>query len=653
MKALIWKEVRELAVPAAVVVAIQALLALNGLRYPESSNGLRMLPSVFLLLVGPLLGLLAGCWALARERQWGTDILQGAMPVSRARIWSVKLVTALLVLALVYALLVGLTAIAHPEFLTDFLLEAEEFGVASLWLHIAITFFMFAMGFVLSGIRRHAFEAVLVAALSCLLLGLFWMFLTADVLPRFWGPQLGMLYTATPVTTPILLAVLLGGGLLIASGYGFIGAPPLAYGRRYWRTVALGTALFVVTVPLFFVGVRYLGEPGPEDIGQIDWASTSPDGERIVFADWFYPLGGISPTGEMRLWLMRGDGTSLRCLARGPVITSSWSGDSRQVGVIWGDHQAHFHFLPAKKLVWAWLLDLSTDQWTRLPVEYASDRYGVDFSPQGNYLEVENTFFRLKPRVEAISARLPDRAGVSASYDWASDDSRVYFSREDKDKPRVRGLWAMEMPGGKFVGPLARRPAGFSGPTILPGAEWIQWRHTEEIRKEGQDTEYVYRAILERLDGTARIELAGSPFANIRSRSLRYLWVRRDRAIEIVDLEQQRVIRKLSGEAWEGHPIVLIHWSQDGKKAAFHTQRRPASEEESAGPLQLWAANADGSQLRHLAEGSGASNEFVIGGWTADGGVVVVRDHKEIVSLDAETGEETILLRSEKGWLKR
>jgi len=652
MKALIWKEVREMAVPAAVVVAIQALLTLNDLRFPESSNIPTVLPSLFLFFGGPLLGLLAGCWAIARERQGGTDILQGAMPVSRARIWSVKLVTALLVLALVYALLVGLTAIAHPEFLTDFLLEAEEFGVVSLWLHIAITFFMFALGFVLSGIRRHAFEAVLVAALSCLLLGLFWMFLTADVLPRFWGPQLGILYSVTPVTTPILLAVLLGGGLLIASGYGFIGAPPLAYGRRYWRTVALGTALFVVTVPLFFVGVRYLGEPQAEDIGQIDWASTSPDGEWIGFVDWFYPFNGISPTGEMRLWLMRSDGTSLRCLARGPVITSSWSGDSRQVGVIWGDHQAHFHFLPAKKLVWAWLLDLSTDQWTRLPVEYASDSYGMDFSPGGNYLEVENTFFRLKPRLETISARLPDRAGVSSNH-WAADDSRFYFSRKDKDDPQVQHLWAMEMASGRLVGPLATSPPGFRAPHILPGGEWVEGQRVREFPR-GDYTSYEgVEAMVQRLSDGETFEVQGWPFSNIRARSLRYLWVQRGRAIEIVDLEQQHVIRKLSGEAWEGKPLGRLHWSRDGTKAAFRTQWRSPESREDNGPVHLWVANGDGTGLRYLKEGDRRYWGFEVAGWTADGRIVVVVDQKRLVTLDPDTGEETILLRSEKGWLER
>ncbi len=641
MKTLIWKELRELVWPAAIIAGIFLVIALVDLTAGRADEGCGLLATVALYFLGPLVGLLMGCWALARERQTGTDVVLNSQPVSRGQVWGVKLSVSLLVLAVVYGIMLGLTGAADPSVFHDAMLEVETFGVMVLWLHIAITFFMFALGFALSGIRRHAFEATLVAALLCLLLGLLWMFLTADVLPRFWGPQLGVLYSLTPFTTPIILAVLVGVGLLVASGYGFISALPLAYGRRYWRTVALGASAFALIMPVFFIGVRYAGEPQLEDIHTLEGGLVSSDGQWIAFLDSFLPMVGISRREELRLWLMRTDGSGLRCLARAPVVSVDWSPDSRQIAVIWGDPDADFHLLPRKNLVWIWLLDVPGGRATRLPFEIEQPERGAEFSPQGTYLQASDQVFRIRPKPETVPVQLP--VGASLEYrSWAADDSRVYFSLRNKQDPNITELWAMELPEGRIVGPLANSPAGFGGTIVLPGAEWIAWRRT--VKKEGQSYSRTVAAMIERLSDGRSFEVQGYPFRNIGAKRLQYLWVKRGKGICIFDLNKQRMIRELAGSLWEYEPAIWLHWSQDDSQVAFFTQTPQFAPWEDKSPLRLWVANADGPNLRYLMEGSPNALCFETMECTTQGNIIMQVDHERVVSVDPDTGEQKDIL---------
>ena len=108
MKALIWKELRELVKPAAIIAGIFLVVALVDLTAGRADEGRGLLATVALYFLGPLVGLLMGCWALARERQTGTDVVLNSQPVSRGQVWGVKLSVSLLVLAVVYGMVVML-----------------------------------------------------------------------------------------------------------------------------------------------------------------------------------------------------------------------------------------------------------------------------------------------------------------------------------------------------------------------------------------------------------------------------------------------------------------------------------------------------------------------------------------------------------------
>jgi len=643
MKALIYKEFRELLAPALTVVLVASVLLLvEYWRGPLVDDEQRVLAGVFFMLGVPLLGLLAGSHTLAHERGRGSEAFQGSFPVSRGAIWAAKLCTGLLMLAVVYLLLYTVAFVTEPEGARAFSQPFPQFGTSMIFLHAATTFFLFCLGFFLSGMRKNPFEANMVALLAGLLLVVLWIFLAADVLPRFFGPQLGILYNTPSFSTPAILATVLGLGLLVASGYGYMASLPLAYSKRLWRTTIAGAILCLAIIPAFFVGVRYLGEPGPEDIGWAEPAEVSPDGEWVMFYDWRGSRG--TPDRPDRLWRMRPDGTELKCLARQPVEFAVWLPDSKRVFISWGDRDANFHFLPRTYLEWNWLIDVADGKATSLPALEYVENEAPQFSSQGTYMSYGANLVRVKPELVLLEMQLPQKATVVG---WEEDESGIYFSYSKNNRLT---LARAALPSGSPLGvAVGQPPEEAQSIKLSPHARWVVWgtRATKPATAV---------ATLENLGSGARLEVAGWPAGRAWSPDEQYVWMwTSGRQMVVVDLAHLRVVKEFGTSDFSGEETLrLCHWSLDGKRVTLATQKVVQDKAESRreeivewGPIHLWVTNADGSGLRRIAEIRTSELAFsVIAGWTADGQIIVTVEKRKIISIDPDTGAQTEIFAS-------
>jgi hypothetical protein len=329
MKALLWKEMRErrgLFLGVAGVTVVAAFGCVLG------RVGADMFAAVWLFL-SPLLAALWGAEALARETSVGTLEWLGSLPVSRPRLWVVRAGGGWLALLALYALALGLATWLGG--LKGLLVGATVPElVQGLAADLGAVFLAYALSLNVSGTRRRPFEALLLAALLGLALIVVWLFLVAEVLPRFWGPVLGL---GVASLTPGALGwtcLLLGLGWLAASGLGWTALPVLAERGRRRRTWAWTAALVPLSFGLYLTGVRYEGAPSPRDLGHIDPGVTaSPDGRWLAFQAGSRSYSSFGAAQD--LWLLRADGTGLRCLARGQAELGGWTPDSRQVLFEW------------------------------------------------------------------------------------------------------------------------------------------------------------------------------------------------------------------------------------------------------------------------------------------------------------------------------
>jgi ABC-type transport system involved in multi-copper enzyme maturation permease subunit len=482
MKALIWKEMRETLRPFAAVFVVMAALALVpfGLAQHLGANASLIAGTVGLASLAPLYLVWVGANALARERAAGTLEVLGALPVTRARVWMVKVGV-----ALVQVLVIGLVTAAIATSLTQNWYAANHFvayALSNVAAACVVGLFLFSLGLITSGVRQTPFDALLFTALLLLGTVVAGLFLSTDLLPRLCGPQLGIIYPGIPGWTFGVLALTLSIVFLSASAAGWIRTAPLAYEARQWRTVRWALALLVVAVPGFFLGVRYLGQPRRADIAMLTATTLSPDGQWIAFDD----CPGLREIDNCRLWLMRTDGTGLRCLSRRPAEHGFvWSADSRRLYFTWGNPNVTFTFLGTKEewaqgLEWQWQAEVPSGRLRRVEVSgsegaiaqngdhpLVASRTGrqSEVKPFDRFLAVDRETGQVVESRPAFYWRPPHPL-------WSLDGQRVVFEMSHPEARQVgrrldrplRELWTARMVGTDLRGsPLFNpglQPAG-------------------------------------------------------------------------------------------------------------------------------------------------------------------------------------------------
>lgn len=629
MKALLWKEARELTWPFGVFLVLYSVLAAAGQLWPGEQSPPKtafMVAWVVWWLLSPFLAALWGAHALARERSHGTLEWFGALPVSRRRAWAVKLGVSLALLAVFCAVMFELNRLmgywwpapkhANPNLFEPF------------WFVLVPPFLFFCVGFAISGTRRQTFESVLVTVLAVLLLTGAWALLAADVLPRFWGPQLGIIYNVLHLSTLAWLSGTLGAAFLVASAVGWMGVPLLSSGRRYRRTAGWAAGLAVLGTMGFVVGVRYLGQPQPGDMRHLGHARTSPDGEWIAFDD--QRRGDLSMEHDAGLWVMRPDGTDLRCLARGPVQDWVWETDSQRVLFTWGNVFTPDEILPELRL-WLWDAQVANGRLRRLAEAEADVRVGQDLSSRGEHARFGPHFLRLGSRPGLVAAQLPESARFRG---WGPNNSGFFFSTEEG-----RRLGFAAFPDGAVLS-LETAPPETDFAEVSPDGEWmvyVTYPTSLGSRPEQQSARLARRGqtVVMRIPSIPWLPDAWSPDG-------RYLWLHKTRGtILVVDLSGPQIVREipiLRGD--NGYDRSSLFWSADGRRVAFSTQ----AGREPAFAVSVWTAQEDGTELKQVAQVVSGYYGVKLAGWTRDGRLIMVRDQTQIVAVDPDTGQQTALL---------
>jgi|GEM_PF-4735536 len=321
------RNLRALRTPVIVVLVAIALSLVSDAVWFFGGEGERGKPDPVWYLLLPLMGWGLGCWLLARERSAQEVEFSNAWPVSRARAWAATVLSGLTVLAALLLLVSVVGAGLDWTWAGQVLDEARGDYAGAVWLLIAATLVLFALGLLMSTIAGSPFEAVGLSFVAGLVAGIGLWLVFLDFIPTRWGPQLGLWpedlrYSATAIVAYAGMLTLAFGG---ASYLGYTRAPALEARRRTWLSLGAGVGLALVATVLFPLGVWLLGQPSPGDINEITWATTSPDGGWMCFsaAEPEGPLG----RKRSRLWMMRPDGSGLRCIARGPqpgTASSAW-----------------------------------------------------------------------------------------------------------------------------------------------------------------------------------------------------------------------------------------------------------------------------------------------------------------------------------------
>lgn len=640
MRALIWREIRALRNPALIGVGIAlalGLLVTRGLwgAPSEAAIGqtLRVLFVGWAVLI-PLAGLMLGCNMIAQERARREEPFSHSWPVSASAAWAAKLIVGLGALV-VFAVLLAAADVLVAELVAEGMhgytvQEHGDWERALQWapLPAAIALALFGIGLLMSTIRPSPFEALASAIIAIILLIVALGYLFLDFIPQRWGPEIGLWPTIPPagMGTYVAAGLMLFVACAVGSYLGFTRTRPLQFGRRMWSALGWGSGLTVLMVVLLPIGVRFFGEPRPDDITMIAEAQTSPDGRWTSITD----AWGVQNATPARLWIMSADGTDLRCISRWPVRADAEWQHPRWLPFIWGPSWAEESIVTRGQWIWAWDMEQMAARKLPHPPHDLSSYLPMSISPDGRYF-MGNWIIRLDD-LSAEPIPLPRNANFAG---WGPEPDRVYLTLPGREGAH-ESVWSMRLPDGGDLRRFAEAPDDRDwGARVSPDGRWVRWSHYA-----GQDHTMVLEEVAsggEWTFGHAQSIYHGwSPDG-------RFLWFRDPGGHCTVPLTEEPTRRRVDlPEPWWPWRNV-VHWSVDGDRCAF-----AASRSRGRAPyrqLAVFVANADGTGARMVCRGEPEGDPMhpAIAGWREDGRVVVVEDYRTLVAIDPETGERAVV----------
>jgi len=601
MRALIWKEIKELAPGFWLLVGMSWALGVVDVAYNWNRDRSVGMSLAFCWLVSAVAALLAGANSFAREDR-GLLVFLNSWPLARWRIWLAKV----LVPAVTWVLLVGLAVGGCAGLLA--MRGYDPFGMIGtatqdLWVIAALWVLLFGAGVMASAASPSPMAAALGGAF---LLGpVAWGYMALyEFIPSGLGPWLGLTLPEMDEISHLPSAVVFSVVCLAVSAV-VIRRGPLQHWLQRLRVtvqtlVAMVAGLLLVGLCVTWVVLR--PEPPTADAG----AYVEGSGHWIIIT-----------SRDESLWAMDVEGERLRLLSRGPAAAHFHLPRSPRIAFYWGTRGSGPN----------WVADLGTGRMWRLPTGASQV-----LSPLGNYwLDYGYETLTIRP----IGPGLHESVELSAvdelmAIGWSPDESTLYVStRSDSGLPEgvenPRHILAMR----PFEDPDERVEVGRTAPelsrgSISPDGRWLrlyQYAHVVDgMVRPGESA-------LFSLDTGETVALGDfMPFEDGWTANGRYLWGRpfdrnvefEDLRVEVYDLERREVIRRINSEDTGG----LVPLSGGASPYSPHVRVFARAEQRSEDGHRArgwWLADTDGSNLRKMD----LSDFAHIYGWTHDGDIVV------------------------------
>jgi len=615
MRALIWKEVRELAPGFWLLVTASWVLGVVDVTYNWREERAVGISLAFVWLVSMVGALLAGANSFARETREQMVFL-GSWPIPRMRIWLAKVLVPAVMWAAFVALAFGgcVALLALRGYgvhragnVIDPAGDPAATGVA--WA------LLFGAGLVASVALPSAMVAAVVALVLCF--GTVWGYtvLWADV-PDWFGPSLGLVLPDIGEVSHLPAALVFLALCVILSA--IVAARHLLgeWSRRAWLTLAG----FAATVALVLV----LGLV-------VAWVALRP--ERPTADSVTVEASGhwmVIDSEDGALWAVDVDGERLHPFARGPAESLA--------GLIPGSERVEFVWA-RPELDQGWVADLAGGGLWRLPAG------GGPVSPAGHYCVTQEgealTVHPVGPAPhDAVTLALGGK--TQQTIGWSPDEETMYVSVEagasGVEDHKQRLLAVRPFDGGE-ARTVATLDAAFRLGSLSPDGRWGELY----TPLGGSGDQATHRRALLDLGTGEMVPLHDlNPWWQGWTTDGRYLWCSSPyfeeldrRYVAVFDLERREVARTITVADTRGvvpyHGNVSPHSPQ---VLIFAGRRSPAGEPQR----EWWLANPDGSELRPAPIPPTAR----IAGWTYDGDFVYW-DAGEIHRSDPETGTGRML----------
>ncbi len=420
MIALAWKEARELAPGALLMLLAMAVVAIADAAVNAGKANPFPFSVSFAWLVTLLVAAGAGASVFARERPEQLRHLN-SWPISRGRIAAVKvLVTAGLTVvtaALMVALAQSIVALAGINLWEGF--GAAVSGRMAFVFCLVLLFFCLTLS--ASALVRHPAGALLPGpAVSLFLLYRYLVASHAVLAPRF-GPWLGMAWP-WPVPGKIEPTALALAAIAAAAGVlGYVLAPVAERGLRLKRTVAAYAGL-IVAAGIATIGYCAIAGAGPIDSGAT--AEIDPTGRHVLVA----ARHSSVPDAITGLWLLDPLTGKLDRISGGAISNARLSPEGDRVffrfGILSG---SRFHIL-----YWDWVYDIREGPGGHLrPLR--SQRWGDPFapvkfsSPHGAYIALGERAFLYRDAGGWDTLTPPSPYSHYVAAGWTPDETALYW----------------------------------------------------------------------------------------------------------------------------------------------------------------------------------------------------------------------------------
>lgn len=678
-RGLVYKELRELWVPAAIYVAIAVALracAREGISGPGEVADLYIFGGLLIAAVA------AGGHTMARERAHGTEAFLHSLPLSRARMLLVKVIAAGALLAVVYLVVAPLgllTREANPTEHGGYLWQWRPALVEVMPYHLAGAVALYFAGCLFSSVTKSTLNAAFAGCILFVALFLGWYAVIGrdPLIP--YEAYIGVLTWNLPARAAIGLVLMLGGAALVASYLAFSRTPMLEGGRRALRAYALAPPLVIAAGVLFLIGAYWFGEPAVSDIQSIRRAHLSPDRERIV-------LECATRFADDQLWLMDADGSNATNITRAKSIDPLWLADSRHVLFTYQlavDPEGYRKVECLADTRTGGIMQIRGYQWFDRPADSYPLSCSLEhdprlISPSGRYVVLgqkgeaqlvdEYRIVQVRPEIRATDVTWDHHALFLG---WRPNEGSVVISRTPDT------IVEIPFPAGTPLYLVTTGPAvehdHVRSIQISPDTRWIAWVTSTDQYEPKNVTTY-----LKNTETGAWVKMRGQPMKNGWSPNARFLWTFMRRKtpqghpmveIRLVDLSSGRIVVPefmhrvrewgLYAERLPEYEKYLA-WDRQRSRAVLQAYLyEPGSQVGRNGDeaqAVLMVTDADGSNPIALRStdysGFGFAEYFRIGGWSADGKIIGIADYPRnrdldggrVIIVDPRSGDERVLL---------